>query len=122
MMEAKGLSPDSYHAPDIQDNDTECNDVEHRFGTQLVLFLSPPESINTNFLSSNANDNEVGEFESVVGDDAILESCYHRHGCVEGVTEEEIADQIDERLLEVPDLSESAVELPDAHSDNVHSG
>lgn len=41
-------------------------------------------------------------------------------GDIEGVTEQEIPDQLDERLFKVPDLAKGAVELPKSYCDDVH--
>lgn len=59
--------------------------------------------------------------ESVVGDDAVLERADYGYGGVEGVAEQEVADEVDEGLLELPDLTYRAVELPEPGGDDVHA-
>lgn len=55
MVEAEALRPDANHAPEIEEDDGECDDVEHGFGGEAVSLLSPPEGVDSNRLAGDAN-------------------------------------------------------------------
>lgn len=56
MLRGKGLQKD----------DTDDDRAEHCFCAELVALLYPPETINTYCLGCDANQEEVGEGQSVV--------------------------------------------------------
>lgn len=109
MMETESLRPDADHSPKVQNDDVEGDDIEHGLGAQPPFLLSPPEGVDSNGLGCDSNYQDVGEFESIVRNDTILKSANHGDGCVQGVAEEEIANEVDEGLFEMPNLSNGTV-------------
>lgn len=55
LTEAKLLRPDAYHAPAIQQNDADCDNVEHELCRQSVALLDQPERAYTRTLRCNAD-------------------------------------------------------------------
>ena len=43
MMEPKFIGPDSYHAPAIEEQNSNCDSVEHGLSAQFVSLLNVPE-------------------------------------------------------------------------------
>lgn len=121
MMEAEALCPDTNHSPSIQDDNTKGDDIEHRFGRESISLLDPPEAVNSDCLSCDAYNQEISEGEGVVGDDTILKRCDDCDCGVERVSKKEVPNQVNERLLELPYLTESSPELPESDGDYVHT-
>ena len=92
MVEAKILSPDANHAPEIKDNDAKRHDVEHCFSGKLIVALEEPEAIDSCRLGSDTDNEKVSELEGIVGNNAILEGGDNGNGCVQRVPEQEITD------------------------------
>ena len=82
IVEAEFLRPDSDHSPGVQQDDSNGYGVEHRFGGEAVAFLDVPEAEDSNCLGGDSDDEEVGEVESVVGHDGVLEGSDYGDGCV----------------------------------------
>lgn len=122
MVEAEALRPDADHAPGVEDDDGEGDGVEHGLGRQAEVLLDAPERVDPDCLGGDADEQEVRQRERVVGHDGVLQRRDDRHGRVEGVAEEEIPDEVEEGLLEMPDLAKRARELPESDGDDVHSG
>lgn len=85
------------------------------------MALCPPEAVDPNCLCGNADNEKIGGFETVVGYDAVLEGADNCDCGVEGVSEEKVADEVNQRLLQVPDLSKCSIELPKSHCEDVRS-
>ncbi len=85
----------------------------------MVVALEEPETVDSDSLSNDADDEEIGKLKGIVGDDAVLESGNHRNRCVKGVSEQKITNQVDKGLLEIVDLAESVAKLPEADCDYV---
>lgn len=121
-MEAEARGPDADHAPGVEDDDGGHDGREHGFGAEAEAALEPPDGVDARGLGGDADEEEVGEGQGVVGHDAVLQGGDDGDGGVEGVAEEEVADEVEEALFQVPDLREGAVELPDSRRDDVHVG
>ncbi len=119
MVETEFLRPDTNHAPPVEDDDADGDGDEHCFGGKAVFLLDEPETAYAGGLSGDADNVEVDEFEAVVCDDRVLESSDDGHGCVEAVAEQEVADEVEETLAELPDLREGEAELFETCHDNV---
>ena len=55
VVEAEFVGPDSDHAPEIEDNDRESDDVEHCFDGETEALLRPPETVDTNSLGHDSD-------------------------------------------------------------------
>nr|POF03974.1 glucosamine-6-phosphate isomerase 1 [Quercus suber] len=121
VVEAKALRPDADHAPAIQQDDADGYGVEHGLGRQLIAFLHVPECQDAHALGGDADDEQVCELEGVVGDDGILQRADDGDGGVERVAEQEVADEVEERLPQLPDLRDGPPQLPEAGDDDVHA-
>ena len=121
-MEAEARGPDADHAPGVKNDDGGHDGREHGFGAKVESALEPPEGVDSRGLGGDADEEEVGEGQGVVGHDAVLEGGDDGDGGVEGVAQEEVADEVEETLFQVPDLRDGAMELPDAGRDDVHAG
>ena len=65
--------------------------VEHCLCAESKPLLSPPERIDANCLCSNAHDEKIGQCECVVGHNGVLQSGDYGNGCIQRVTQEEVA-------------------------------
>ena len=65
-MEAEFLCPDADHAPCVEDYNAEGYDIKHGFCGESVASLCPPETVDADCLRDDADDEEIGELESVV--------------------------------------------------------
>ena len=43
FVETESIGPDTYHSPTIQHDGKNGNDVEHEFGAELKMLLTPPK-------------------------------------------------------------------------------
>lgn len=119
LMEAERLRPDADHAPAVEDDDAHCDDHEHGFGREAVVFLDAPEGADADCLRGDADNEEVRELETVVCYDFVLEGPDDGHGGVQAVPEEKVAREIREALAKVPDLLDGVFELLQAGEDDV---
>lgn len=60
VVEAESLREDSNHPPEIEQDYVYGDNVEHCFCGEVEALLSPPEAVDSNSLSCNSNDEEVG--------------------------------------------------------------
>ena len=81
-MEAEFLCPDSNHAPSVQQDDPDGHGVEHSLGGEAVALLYVPEAEDPYGLGGDSDDEEVGEVESVVSHNGVLEGSDHGDSCV----------------------------------------
>lgn len=91
MVEAERLSPNPNHSPAIQEQDGNDNGIEHCFRSQSKPTLNPPENPDSDRLSRNSHQQEVGQRQRIVLDNLILQRSYDRDGRIQGVAQEEIA-------------------------------
>ena len=87
VVEAEFLGPDADHAPGVQDDDAERDGVEHGLRGELVTLLDRPEGPDAQGLGGDADEQEVGQLQSVEGDDFVLESADDSDRGVQGVAE-----------------------------------
>jgi len=95
MMEAKPLRPDANHAPGIQDDNTEGDDIKHCFSRESISLLDPPETVNSDCLGCDSYDQEISESEGVVRNDTILKRSDDCDRSVERISEKEVSNQVD---------------------------
>ena len=120
-MKPEAPRPNPNHAPPIQQNNSHGNDIKHRLRAQPKPLLDIPVRENPQRLRGNTDNQEIRQLQRIVSDDLVLQSGDDRDGGVEGVAEEEVADQVRQTLLELPDLTEGAPQLPEAGQDDVHT-
>jgi len=51
VMETKLVGPDTDHAPAIEQDDAECNGVEHSLSPESITLLGPPECVDADRLA-----------------------------------------------------------------------
>jgi len=90
-MKAEIGGPDPEHAPAVEQENAEHDGYEHGFGGEGVEALETPEEEDAEGLGGDADEEEVGEGEGVIGDEGVLEGADDGDGGVEGVAEEEVA-------------------------------
>lgn len=50
VMEAEACGPDSDHAPAVEEDDADCDGVEHGFCAEVEMSLDIPEGVNADCL------------------------------------------------------------------------
>lgn len=76
------MRPDPYHPPGIQQDDPDGHGVEHGLCREAVAFLHVPEAEDAHGLGGDADDEQVGQVEGVVGHDRVLQGSDHGDGRV----------------------------------------
>lgn len=67
----------------LQQNYSDNDRIEHGLCTELVPLLNPPKAVDSDSLSSDAHEQDVGQRQRIVFDDLILESGDDSHGSIE---------------------------------------
>lgn len=90
-MEAEFLRPNPDHPPCVEQDDRNRHGVEHGLRGQTEAFLDVPKAENPQRLGCDADDEQVGQVQSIVGNDGVLQGADDGDGGVERVAEEEVA-------------------------------
>lgn len=74
MMESDFLSPNTYHAPSIENDNTDRNSIEHRFCAEIPAILNTHEAKDANALSHQPDYQELSQLDGVIMLYLILKS------------------------------------------------
>lgn len=85
VVEAEFLRPNPDHPPCVEQDDRNRHGVEHGLRGQTEAFLDVPKAENPQRLGCDADDEQVGQVQSIVGNDGVLQGADDGDGGVERV-------------------------------------
>lgn len=96
----------------VKDTDENGYHGKHGLRAKLKPSLNEPECIYPCRLRDDTHYQKIGQLKGVIRHDGILKGGYDRDSCVQAIAQEKVADQVEQTLPELPDLSDSVIQLP----------
>ena len=85
------MCPNTDHSPSVEQHNAHHYSAEHGLRAELEALLDCPEAKDTGTLGGDADNEEIREFEGVVGNDAVLQCRNDGYSGVQSVGEYEEA-------------------------------
>ena len=89
MVIANFLSPDTYHAPYIEGNDTDSNSAQHRFSIDTPSLLNLPVGVDAKALPRQGDHVHLRKLYGVEIQDLGLQCLNDDDGSIECITQQE---------------------------------